>query len=295
MLPPHIRAIVGQVQKAVEQATSSANDRSKRSEEAQKEIASSINSLANDFKAYQAKRDETERKKSRRENLTIFSLIATAAVTLALAVIGWLQWGTLDKTDQTLKETLAANTVAQRAFVFADGVSIARNRPLYWDFSVEVENSGNTPTQSMEYLTISDKETPTDPEDVFVKTAKSPYDGAPTIPQRWPGAFVGPKAKIILRGSFTGLVESTITQMAERRENYYIRGVIHYRDTFANTPEHITKFCYAVIPFKSGTETRVNYDQCLYWNCVDEDCKADRERYDHDWRALNPKLDQSKK
>ncbi|MGA8898140.1 hypothetical protein, partial [Bradyrhizobium sp.] len=68
----------------------------------------------------------------------------------------------------------------------------------------------------------------------------------------------------------------------------WISGVIHYRDAFAGTPRHVTKFCYSVIPFKElNGEVRVNFDRCLYWNCADEDCKADRERWDHDLKIAN--------
>jgi hypothetical protein len=139
----------------------------------------------------------------------------------------------------------------------------------------------------MDSLTVSSQTAPSDPEDIFVRTPENPYDAPGIIPQRWGGSFLGPKAQTYLLGSQTGLPATTISKMADDRQNYYISGVIHYRDAFTGTPGHITKFCYAVIPFKEGTETRVNYDRCLYWNCADEDCKADRERWDHDLKIAN--------
>src|SRR5258708_23551475 len=101
MLPLHLRIIVKQINETIDKAESRADDRSKRTNEAQKEVAIAVQSLADEFKAYEAKQGEAERRKNRRENLTIGSLIGTAAITLALAIIGGLQWLTLAKTDET--------------------------------------------------------------------------------------------------------------------------------------------------------------------------------------------------
>jgi hypothetical protein len=208
--------------------------------------------------------------------------------TAVLCFVAWLQWETFEKTDHTLKDTLASSNVTNRPFVFAKGVTIDQTiMQGYWTFGIPVENSGNTPTRGMDHLTISSQADPSDPEDVFVRTPKSAYDAPGNFHQRWRGSLLGPKAQMHLLGSQTGLPVTTVSKMAEDRQNYYISGVIHYRDAFVGTPDHVTKFCYAVIPFKEGTETRVNYDRCLYWNCADEDCKADRERYDHDFMAAN--------
>jgi hypothetical protein len=208
--------------------------------------------------------------------------------TAVLCFVAWLQWQTFEKTDRTLRDTLDSTNITNRPFVFAKGVTIDPNIVRgYWTFAIPIENSGNTPTREMDSLTISGLVAPSDPEEVFIRTPKSAYDAPGTIPQRWPGSLLGPKAQAHLLGSQTGMPAITISKMADDRQNYYISGVIHYRDAFAGTPEHITKFFYAIIPFKEGTETRVNYDRCLYWNCADEDCKTDRERWDHDLKIAN--------
>jgi hypothetical protein len=288
MLPAYLRTAIKKINEAIDKAESSANNRSKRADETQQTVVVAIQSLADEFKAYQGKQEGAESGKRRRENWTIGSLFATALVTIALAVIAALQWITLEKTDHTLKDTLASSNITNRPFVFAKGVTIdASVMRGYWTFAIPVENSGNTPTREMDSLTISSQAPPSDPEDIFVRTPESAYDAPGIIPQRWGGSLLGPKAQTHLLGSQTGLPVTTVSKMAEDRQNYYISGVIHYRDAFAGTPGHVTKFCYAVIPFKEGTETRVNYDRCLYWNCADEDCKADRERYDHDLKIAN--------
>jgi heme/copper-type cytochrome/quinol oxidase subunit 2 len=292
MLPPNVRAIIRQVTEVIEKSTDKAergaDDRSKRTNESQKEVGVAIQFLADEFGRYQAKQTESERSKNRRENLTIASLVITAVITLALAILAGLQWGTLEKTDHTLKDTLTSSNVTNRPFVFAKGVTIDQTVMRgYWTFAIPVENSGNTPTREMESLTISSQNAPGDPEDIFVRTPKSAYDAPGVIPQRWGGSLLGPKAQTHLLGSQTGLPSMAVSKMADDRQNYYISGVIHYRDAFAGTPAHVTKFCYVVVPYKEGTETRVSYDRCLYWNCADEDCKADRERYDHDFKVAN--------
>jgi hypothetical protein len=216
--------------------------------------------------------------------IELFFTAAIVGATVVNVYVANRQWTTMLESNTINRESFNA---VQRPFVFAKGVSIGQNMPGYWEFAVRAENSGSTPTRDLEYLTISDGASPTDPEDVFVQTPKNGYDAPDRLIQRWPGTFIGPKAETTLLGSFFGLPITHVTEMAEKRQNYYVRGVIHYRDAFAGTPEHVTKFCYAVIPYKNGTETRVNTDRCLYWNCADEDCKADRERYDHDLKVIN--------
>jgi hypothetical protein len=57
---------------------------------------------------------------------------------------------TLEKTDQTLRETLATTKAFNRAFVFARGIKeqqvTADNKNSLWAFLFEVENNGNTQT-----------------------------------------------------------------------------------------------------------------------------------------------------
>jgi hypothetical protein len=117
MLPPHLRTIIKQIDQAVDKAESGADDRSRRADKAQQEVVVAIQGLANELKAYQAKQGDAEQAKNRRENLTISSLIVTAIVTVALAIIGGLQWHTLEKTDRTLRNTLVANN---RAWIWAE-------------------------------------------------------------------------------------------------------------------------------------------------------------------------------
>jgi hypothetical protein len=223
------------------------------------------------------------------ERLTALSTFAIFLATAAVVGVGWAQWEALKRTDETTRESF---TAVQRAFVFGKELLVKYDTEVmsYWRFAILVTNSGNTPTKGMEYVTISDRATPLDPEEAFVTTPKYVYGVPPSLIQRRSGDLLGPHDEFVLIGSETGVPAGSIAKMAEARENYYVRGVIHYRDVFKETVEHITKFCFAAIPYKSGQETKVSVQRCLYWNCADDDCKDDRERYDHDLSVLNPNL-----
>jgi hypothetical protein len=220
------------------------------------------------------------------ERLTALSTFAIFLATTVAACVGIAQWNALKRTDESTRESF---TAVQRAFVFGKELIIVHDTGIlgYWRFAVAVQNSGNTPTKAMDYMTISDSAPPIDPEDVFRRTPKYVYGVEPSINYRRSGDLLGPRDDFVLVGSETGLPQSAVAQMADSRTDYYVRGVIHYRDVFRDTPEHITKFCYAAIPYKSGQEVKVRYERCLYWNCADEDCEDDRKRWDHDIAALN--------
>ena len=148
MLPPNLRPILKQIDQAINKAESRKDDRSKRAEEIQKKIAISIDGLTNEFKAYEAKQAETERKKNRRENITIGSLVGTTAVTLALAVIACLQWGTFEKQWQTLEKTDHTLRSGQRGLAYVKSVpwrALPKDGKIQWWALIEWENSGNTP------------------------------------------------------------------------------------------------------------------------------------------------------
>jgi len=51
------------------------------------------------------------------DSIHTISTIVLALATVTLSVVAWLQWKTLEKTDQTLKSTLAANQFNERAWL----------------------------------------------------------------------------------------------------------------------------------------------------------------------------------
>jgi hypothetical protein len=122
--------------------------------------------------------------------------------------------------------------LTQRPFITIKNVE-ARYDDIrsYWLFQVIAENSGNTPTRAMHSFATYTENADRDPEEVF----QSPEaDG-----RRFPG-IIGPKAPSSLAGSFVAGIPATyVADLATRRKDFYIYGVVHYRDWFSDTSEHI--------------------------------------------------------
>jgi hypothetical protein len=242
----------------------------------------------NTYRRQNAERDAHRKKPFRqtlRSSLTNPNIITQAllvAFTFALALVGWLQWGTLEKSEETAR-------VTQRPYVSAPELRIVKREPIYWMFQVMVENSGGTPTKDLRYVVVSSYNVaPTDPEDAFLHP-KEPY-------LIFSGGFIAPKSKTALLPGESGLPQSVIDQMANDKSYFYIFGVIHYRDRFFGTPEHVTKFCFGALAIK-GQDGRgtPGWDVCRHWNCVDEDCQNDKERYEAELKAWKRETNQQPK
>jgi hypothetical protein len=212
------------------------------------------------------------RQKNPIDRVTGWLVVWTAALfiaTIANAVI-------LHSTDGKIKESYAA---VQRPFVTARDIVIDQNMmPGYWMFGVRFENSGNTPTSEMEFVSLGNVIPPNDPEEMF----RNPPPWVSKFP-----ALIGPKAQDKPVGSQSGLPIKTLEELAKSRGSYYIRGVVHYRDLFKDSAEHVTKFCFAVIPYMDNFVLKSGTQRCLYWNCADNECKKDNERYEAAVRAAN--------
>jgi hypothetical protein len=227
-------------------------------------------------RAYETKADKKKWWFKQREPIDRFTgwLVVWTAM-LFMATVGSVV--VLHSTDEKLRESYA---VVQRPFITAREVIIDQNIiPGYWMFGVRFENSGSTPTSEMEFITIADRGSPTDPEEAF-------QNPTPLV-SKFPG-LLGPKAQDIPIGTQSGLPTKSLEEMAKARTNYYIRGAVHYRDLFKKSAEHVTKFCFAIIPYMVGNELKSGVQRCLYWNCSDNECKKDRDRFDAAVRAANP-------
>ena len=65
------------------------------------------------------------------------------------------------------------------------------------------------------------------------------------------------------------------------KSKWYIYGITKYRDIFADSKTHTTKFCYmlSVNDLWDG-QTAPGYGLCGFWNCADETCAVDRQDYE---------------
>jgi hypothetical protein len=203
--------------------------------------------------------------KTTQDRVTPFAALLTALVSLVLAYLAW-------HTDLTTREALL---VVQRPFVTVTGLQIGQESfgasgPTTWTFAPIVQNSGSTPTKDMQYVSAVSGVQPGDPEDAFQR---------PVAPFERHRATLGPHYNGPLLGGWSGLPFSVVKEMADNRSPYFIYGAIHYRDQFAESEEHISKFCFVVQASVEQGMARPGYDPCVFWNCTDEDCKTDREAY----------------
>jgi hypothetical protein len=226
-------------------------------------------------RAYETKEDKKKWWFKQREPIDRFTgwLVVWTAL-LFIATVGSVV--VLHSTDEKIKESYAA---VQRPFITAKEILIDPNMmPGYWTFGVRFENSGSTPTSEMEFITTSSQNSPSDPEEAFQNPSLSW--------SKFPG-LLGPKAQDIPVGSQSGILIKTLEEMAKSRTNYYISGTVHYRDLFKDSAEHVTKFCFAVIPYFVNNELKSGIQRCLYWNCADGECKKDRDGFDAAVREAN--------
>jgi hypothetical protein len=146
MLPLHLRVIFKKIDEAIDKTETAANDRAESTKKQQKEIAVSIQSLADALKTDKAEQGESEKRKNRRENWTIGSLIATAAFTLALTVVAGLQWCALRSTDEKIGEQAKALIESERAFLVIPNISFKYIEPATsddgFDLAIAVKNVG---------------------------------------------------------------------------------------------------------------------------------------------------------
>jgi hypothetical protein len=203
-----------------------------------------------------------------------------AIVGIVTALVGFVQWKALLKTDSTTRE---AFTAVQRPFIIATGLEAVQDLPLYWSFRTILENTGSTPTKNMSvtssvlFSVPVVPDSPTDPMDL----RSQPNEAYPTVTDH----FVGPRGKVGIDA--ISLRTKTLEEMAERRADFYVYGIARYNDQFAETKERSTKFCFVVRPFKGPNGLSLNNrGLCHHWNCGDEDCERDKRKYEADRHAV---------
>lgn len=191
--------------------------------------------------------------------------LATVFLVIVTGVLAYIAY----RTDET-------NRITSRPYIAATGLTIDTQRlPMMWNFSIIFENSGGTPPVGMKYVIRSSIQQPEDPDDFFTNPQKLDYVGFGTV---------APKSK-----SSIEFVSGVPVKFFEDRKRWYISGAIHYRDHFDQKINHVSKFCFAAIGAKDYRTNGIRpaYDVCRFWNCIDEqDCKADRQRYDIEMTKL---------
>ena len=107
---------------------------------------------------------------------------------------------------------------------------------------------------------------PTDPDAEFKRFAG------------WDGALLGPKQNL----PDTPANDRVCLTKDDRPyifapERAYARGVIHYRDRYPGTPEHITKYCFWIRAIEDGGGWKPEPALCSHWNCGRQRVRSRRE------------------
>lgn len=172
---------------------------------------------------------------------------------------------------QTSNEISRANLVSvQRAFVFMKNIEVGRaviNGIVEWRFSPRWQNSGTTPTKELR-LHVNWWSQPTPLPKGYDFPDIGEHTDKPVV--------LGPNAET-LSGPFH-IPTTALVGVQQGTHHVYLWGRAVYRDVFANTPRHITKFCSKITGIlgnlESMTETiTFQFTSHDEYNCADEDCE----------------------
>jgi hypothetical protein len=164
MLPPYLKAIIKQINEAIDKAQRRTDDRHKRTDETNREIAAAINEIKNEFNSDQVKRDNAESGKTRRENQTVLSLFANVAVTFAILVVsvGQLcvymrQAAIMGTQTGILDQQIKISAATQRAIVTVSGIKAVAVKDISgaiksWNLIADIANRGNSTTKNLRYV-----------------------------------------------------------------------------------------------------------------------------------------------
>lgn len=211
-------------------------------------------------------------------------MVCLTAVIAAAGVIGaWIfnnqlsvMEGQLNEMKNSTEISKAALIQLNRAFIFPKTFNVLSHRDedikdaeKYWYSIVPIwENSGNTPTRDMTIYVNSYFQSKPMPSDFrfppFISNEKIPI-------------FAGPKASF--GGSFVIKTGDELAEVKAGTKYFYIWGEARYRDIFANTPEHVTRFAYQITvlgdptkPQVPGNVLQMSTNTLPRHNCADEEC-----------------------
>jgi hypothetical protein len=214
-------------------------------------------------------------------------------LTLALAVLAFLQWRILEQTDQTMNRQLDASKAAQRARIGTSGMTmINAGAKDGWLLTPTLRNVGTTQAVSIRVEYRITNPNPSD-DDVKPSITYMPKDPGELLEKPRLGK------EILSPGVDRNLPTAAISQDEYAKSAgraFYLSGVVTYRDVFDPQSQHITKFCYQIKggggfafgPFKASafsSSMAPTYVPCPYWNCADDTCEPDRQDYEQDLDA----------
>jgi hypothetical protein len=189
-------------------------------------------------------------------------------------------------------EATEANTInkkaiagVQRAFIVSNGVRFESTPspfntpkmtiPPIWTAFLEMENSGNTPTEKL-LLNARCVRNPTSIDEPTILKPRTVFDAGVSRKDTF-----GPRQSKVVTSCSLLSVPTAITKSPDAFW-VYIFGTAEYEDEFNRNVAHITEFCYAIpVVFVIGRfaeeeDFRENsVSLCNVHNCIDEQCRKD--------------------
>jgi hypothetical protein len=277
----------------------------------QQQIIAALQGVRENQRTYANERKTADKHKARRENrqfwvdLTgVLGLWAAAGVGVAA-----IFYATRDAHDQR-DATREAFTAVQRAYIIVTELSrMVTNYPdgkTSIEYSPTVINVGTTQTRDLSAIELGPQSIqgifyeghpslaqrrhfcvaeelgiPPDPDDIFIDNS---------LFTRLTGlqkfhAIVGPKQPLKLpqssRPNFAVWAQNgkVAGDFIPPKGWGYFFGEIIYNDVFPKTKNHITKYCFKITGI-GGKEGPLLIDPCVHWNCADDECQSDKERYE---------------
>jgi hypothetical protein len=168
----------------------------------------------------------------------------TAVSTIIIAVFTWRLWWSTDKLWGEAKRTSAiaesALIIPQRAYLCAvrykpEAVSDP-NGIIEWRFTVDVENTGNTPAIDANGGIFLQE---------ILRDGLQELGASRTIDDFPANLVIGPRSVFSCGGAHRKgvLTIEQAKRIAADEIHIFLRGLVSYRDIFPNTPIHETEFC----------------------------------------------------
>jgi hypothetical protein len=212
-----------------------------------------------------------------REGLNIYSPAITAVATAVIGAFTITLWNASEKQARLTREAMVHGERAFIAAINLRGFFEPVGREWHWRFRPTWVNSGDTPTRNMLIHT-----------ECLILNAVLPLNFNFNYPTTNTGTgFLGAKAN-----SMGGLAPMAprpavsprdILDAQQGRTFIHVFGWAKYNDIFPNTPRHITRFCWIVVPDGDPTTfdpavnpNNVRFDWIMHTvgNCADEECDA---------------------
>jgi hypothetical protein len=195
-----------------------------------------------------------------REPSNAFNFILAIA-TIGLAFVSFLQWRTLDKTDETFR-------AGERAFVFVKqiiwGQAQMKDGMAYRSVAPEWENNGNSQTKGL-IVELNCPRPTWLTDDNPMRISDGNFGTTPRL--------IGPR-QTTAEGSCKYSADELKT-VQHNGKHLYIAGKATYDDIFDKP--HVTEYCVEIVnvigDVSAADVTPYNDTQICGRNCADEECK----------------------